>query len=424
MKRKDFVKWLAAAGGVALLPSAGKGAGFEELRQAAPLADEAFWNMVRGQFLLDPAWTFLNFGGLGACPLPVMNYLADAMRAEELAPSAGYDDKQWNAVKESLAALLGKSCKPEELALISGASEGVNLIVNGLPLRKGDEVITSSHEHICVNAALLNRRRRSGIVIRRFEPDMENGPGNVERIERLMNKRTRLILISHVTCTTGQRFPEREIARLARERKVWFALDGAQGPVNVPMDIHECGADFYVASTHKWIMSPKRTGFLHVRPGMLETLAPTTVGGGGVQSFDMNKGELTFAPSAKRFEYGTQNDALFYGLYKAIEFIQVIGVERILRHCRPMAEAFYQGLLRIPGVEVLSPREKAYRTQMIGFRVNGVDYQKVVTLFADQKIRVRGVSEGGLNSVRVSFFLPNRMSEVEMALEHLKKLAG
>ncbi len=424
MKRKDFVKWLAAAGGMALLPTGVGGAGFEELRQAATGEDEAFWRMIRGQFLLDPDWTFLNFGGLGACPLPVMNHLADALRAEEMAPSAGYDEKQWSTVKDSLAALLGRNCKPEELALISGATEGVNLIINGLPLRKGDEVITSTHEHVCVNAALLNRRRRSGIVIRRFEPDSENGLGNVERIGNLINKRTRLILISHVTCTTGQRFPEKEIARLARERKVWFALDGAQGPVNIAMDIHECGADFYVASTHKWIMSPKRTGFLHVRPGMLDVLAPTTVGGGGVQHFDMQKGELAFAPSAKRFEYGTQNDALFYGLCKAIEFVQVIGVERILRHCRPMAEAFYRGLLRIPGVEVLSPREEAYRTQMIGFRVKGVDHTQVVSRFAERRIRVRGVSEGGLNSVRVSFFLPNQMSEVEAALELLKKLAG
>ncbi len=423
MKRKEFVKWLTAAAGAALLPAREGAAGLEELRRAAAGEDEAFWELVRGQFLLDPAWTFLNFGGLGACPLPVLNRLAEAMRAEELAPSAGYDETQWNAVKESLASLLGKNCRPEELALISGATEGVNLIVNGLPLGRNDEVITSTHEHVCVNAALLNRRRRSGIVIRRFEPDSLNAMGNVERIERLINRRTRLILVSHVTCTTGQRFPEKEIARLARQRKVWFALDGAQAPVNVPMNIHECGADFYVASAHKWIMGPKRTGFLHVRPGMLETLAPTVVGG-GLQTFDMQTGEFTFCPSAKRFEYGTQNDALFYGLNQAVEFVRMIGVERIQKHCRPMAEAFYLGLRDIPGVEVLSPAQETFRSQMIGFRVRGMDQSRVVALFAERKIRVRGVSEGGLNSVRVSFFLPNRMSEVDAALELLKKLAG
>lgn len=424
MKRNEFVRALAAMAGGALLPSRVSGAGFEELRQASLGEDDAFWKMIRGQFLLDPEWIFLNFGGLGACPLPVWNRLADAMRAEELSPSAGYDEKQWNEVKDGLAALLGKNCRRDELALISGASEGVNLIVNGLPLGRGDEVITSSHEHVCVAAALLNRRRRSGIVVRCFEPDLENGMGNVERIERLINRRTRLILISHVTCTTGQRFPEQEIARLARERKVWFALDGAQGPVNAPMDIHECGADFYVASTHKWIMSPKRTGFLHVRPGLLEALEPTVVGGGGVRRAELRAGQLEFAATAQRFEYGTQNDALFYGLGRAIEFVRLIGVERIQRHCRPMAEEFYQGLLRIPGVEVLSPREPDYRTLMIGFRLPGVDYTKVISAMEARKIRVRGVSESGLNSIRASFFLCNQMAEVEETLLQLKKLAG
>jgi selenocysteine lyase/cysteine desulfurase len=111
-------------------------------------------------------------------------------------------------------------------------------------------------------------------------------------------------------------------------------------------------------------------------------------------------------------------------LRQAVEFERSIGCERIRKHCRPMAEAFYLGLRDIPGVEVLSPAQENFRSQMIGFRVRGMDQSKVVAMFAERKIRVRGVSEGGLNSVRVSFFLPNRMSEVDAALELLKKLAG
>jgi selenocysteine lyase/cysteine desulfurase len=455
MNRKEFLKMTAGlAGGVAGLPlmrklanaataepglpgaisaveasAAASRAGaspFESLLAQASAAgdEEYFWKLIRGQFLLDPGWTYLNFGGLGACPLPVLNSLVEWSQAEERAPSAGYDDKRWWEVKEKLARALGKTCRKEDLGLIGGATEGVNVIVNGLPLKKGDEVITSTHEHVAVHSALLNRMQRDGIVIRLFEPDIVNGLGNVDRIARLMTPRTRLIFISHVTCTTGQRFPATEIAALARSRNIWFALDGAQAPVCVPFDIVETGADFYTCSTHKWMMGPKRTGFLYVRQGMLDTLRPQTVGGGSSERYDAAKGEFVLQPTAKRYESGTQNDALFYALGTACDFVETIGVARISRHNRPLAERFYHGLGEIPGVERLSPEEEAYRTPMIGFRMKAHAYTEINEHLAKDKIRVRPVAEGGLNSIRVSFYINNHDGDVTAILDSLKKLAG
>jgi len=426
MKRKDFIAWNAALLGSLVLPLKGRTAASpEEIGQAAAAGNEdTLWEVVRDQFLLDPEWTYLNFGGLGACPLPVLNSLVEWNQVEERAPSAGHDEKLWNGVKERLAKLLGKSCRMEDLALIGGATEGVNTIVNGLSLKKGDEVITSTHEHVAVNSALLNRRYKDGIVIRLFEPDMANGPGNVDRIAKLINGRTRLIFISHVTCSTGQLFPEKEIAALARSRNIWFALDGAQAPVNVPFDIVDCGVDFYTCSTHKWVMGPKRTGFLYVRQGLLDTLRPQIVGGGSSERQDIWKQELVLYPTAQRYEYGTQNDALFYAMGKAVDFVRAIGVERIWARGRSMAERFYEGLKYIPGVERLSPEEEAYRTCMIGFRMKTHDYTVVNDHLTNDKIRVRGVTEGKLNSIRVSFFLNNRPEDVTRILESLKRLAG
>lgn len=454
MNRKEFLKMTAGlAGGVAGLPLMRKlanaataepglpgavGAGeasaaasragsvpFESLLAQASAAgdEEYFWKLIRGQFLLDPGWIYLNFGGLGACPLPVLNSLVEWNQAEERAPSAGYDDKRWWEVKEKLARALGKTCRKEDIGLIGGATEGVNVIVNGLPLKKGDEVITTTHEHVAVHSALLNRMQRDGIAIRLFEPDIARGLGNVDRIAGLITPRTRLIFISHVTCTTGQRFPAAEIAALARSRNIWFALDGAQAPVCVPFDIVETGADFYTCSTHKWMMGPKRTGFIYVRQGMLDTLRPQTVGGGSSERYNAAKGEFVLQPTAKRYESGTQNDALFYALGAACDFVETIGVDRISRHNRPLAERFYQGLGEIPGVERLSPEEEAYRTPMIGFRMKAHTYTEINEHLAKDKIRVRPVAEGGLNSIRVSFYINNHDGDVTAILDSLKKLA-
>ena len=427
MNRKAFLKGMAAVVGSLAVPPIARGESLERLLQdASAESDEAFWKLIRDQFVLDPDWTYLNFGGLGSCPLPVLNSLWEWTRSEERGPSAGHDEKLWWSVKEKLARVLGPSCRKEDLALIGCATEGISAIVNGLPLKAGDEVITSTHEHVAVNVALLNRMQRDGIVIRLFDPDLERAQGNVDRIAALVNNRTRLILVSHVTCTTGQRLPEKDIAKLAREKGIWFALDGAQAPVCVPVDVVETGADFYACSTHKWVMGPKRTGFIYVRDGLFDALRPSVGGGGMVQSFDLAKRELVIQPNAHRFEYGTQNDALFYALGTAVDFVRALGVDRIAARCKPMAERFAAGLREIPGVELLSPEAESDRTLMIGFRMPGAgrEFEKINAALLQDKIRARGVTEGGLNSIRVSFFLNNRDEDVDRILAAIKKFAA
>jgi selenocysteine lyase/cysteine desulfurase len=266
--------------------------------------------------------------------------------------------------------------------------------------------------------------QRDGIVIRLFEPDIASAMGNVDRIAKLVTPKTRLIIMSHVTCTTGQLFPVKEIAGLARGKNIWFALDGAQAPVCAPFDIVETGVDFYTCSTHKWMMGPKRTGFIYARPGLAETLRPQTVGGGSSVRYDAAKGEFVLKPTAERFESGTQNDALFYSLGTALDFVDAIGVDRIAKRCRPMAERFYRGLGEIPGVERLSPEEETYRTLMIGFRMKTHPHTAIMEHLAKDKIKARPVGEGGLNSIRISFYLNNRDEDVTAALDSLKKLAG
>jgi selenocysteine lyase/cysteine desulfurase len=200
-------------------------------------------------------------------------------------------------------------------------------------------------------------------------------------------------------------------------------MDGAQAPVCVPFDIVETGVDFYTSSTHKWLMGPKRTGFLYVRQGMLDTLRPVTTGAYSSERNDITKLDLALHPTAQRYEYGTQNDALFFALGAAVDFVQTIGTARIWQHNHALAEKFYRGLQEIAGVEILSPREEAYRTAMISFRMRRYSYAQVNEHLAKAKIRVRSVTEGGLNCIRVSFHVCNHEPEVDRILAALRTLA-
>jgi selenocysteine lyase/cysteine desulfurase len=170
-------------------------------------------------------------------------------------------------------------------------------------------------------------------------------------------------------------------------------------------------------------MGPKRTGFLYVRQGMLDTLRPVTAGAYSSERNEIGKLDLALHPTAQRYEYGTQNDALFFALGTAIDFVQTIGLPRIWQHNHALAEKFYQGLQATAGVEILSPQEEAYRTAMISFRMKDRTYSQVNEHLSKARIRVRPVTEGGLNCIRVSFHVCNHEPEVDAILEALHNLA-
>jgi selenocysteine lyase/cysteine desulfurase len=439
MKRRDFLVTAgasaAALGGVprvgsgfSRIPSgSGPAASLDVLararQQPGPL-DDRFWRLVRGQFPLPHDFAYLNTAGLGSSPFSVTNTVKAMMDREEAAPSPGHSEEDWARIRAKCAALLGPSCTADEIALVSTATEGINVILNGLPLGRGDEVITSTHEHVALAIPLLQKARTAGIVVRTFEPRLDRAQANVELIEGLMTKRTRLVFLSHVTCTTGQVFPVAEIGRLAAARGAWFALDGAQSLAHVPFDLLQAGADFYTASAHKWLLGPKRTGVLYVRKERLELLQPTVLGAYSDASNSLAAGTLTLRPNAQRFEYGTQNDALIYGLEAAVDFLAAIGAADAWEHSRALTERCAEGLRAVRGVERLWPAEAAARSAMVTFRVPGRDNRQVANALAGQRLRVRSVTEAGLDHVRASFHVCNSAEEVDRLVAAVRKLAG
>ena len=426
MKRREFLRGVGGAAGGALLAATRARSsthdGIRTARLTFDAEDERFWQLVRAQFPLPPSTAYLNTGGLGASPFAVTNVVKARMDREEEAPAPGHNEDDWNRIRTKCAALLGAGCSADEIALVSTATEGINVVLNGLGLARGDEVVTSTHEHVALCIPLLQKMKTAGIEVRTFEPDLKRAQGNVDRIAALVTRRTRLIFISHITCTTGQLFPVADVARLAASNRLLFALDGAQSLGQLPIDIRATGADFYTASGHKWLLGPKRTGILYVRKDRLDALAPSIVGAYSDRANSLLDRRLELRPNAQRFEYGTQNAALVYGLEAATDFVSTIGLDAIWKNNRALAEACIAGLQAIPGVELLSPVEPAFRSAMVTFRLSGRDNRQVAGALVQRHLRARSVTEGGLDAVRVSFHVYNDAGEVERLLQELKKI--
>jgi selenocysteine lyase/cysteine desulfurase len=421
IERRDFLAGLGAAAGAAMLPSSAAGAVATggARRQQAP-SDP--WRDLRSQFQFPPGYAYFNTAGLGACPRLVSDRVKAEMDREELSPSAAHSEADWARIRGKCAALLGPSCSAGEIALVSTATEGINIVLNGVTFSPGDEVITSTHEHPAVVIPLLQKMKTARIVVRTFEPDLRSRAGNVERIRALLTPRTRLIFVSHVTCTTGQVLPLADIGRLAAERQLWFAVDGAQSFAQFPIDISATGAHCYAASCHKWLMGPKRTGLLYVRKDRLPDLASTVVGAYSDRTTSLAERKLTLRAEADRFEYGTQNDALIYGIETAADLVAALGLPRIWEYSRAMAERFRTALQARSTVELLSPAEPEARSAMVTFRIPGHNNGQVANALTGRRLRVRSVTEAGLDAVRASFHVCNTDQEVDRLVEAVSQI--
>jgi selenocysteine lyase/cysteine desulfurase len=380
------------------------------------------WRTVREEFSFPDGFVYLNTGGIGSVPRHVRSLVSDEWFQLENNPTPGHDLNKWNALKKDVAAHFGQGVDASEIGLISSATEGINIILNGLPLQKGDEIITTLHEHAALNITLLNQVKRRGVVIRTFDPDRKVGLNNVKSINDLVNKKTKLIFISHRTTTTGQLLPVKEIGSLARSKGIWFALDGAQAPGSMPIDIKDWNVDFYTFSSHKWILAPRRTGVLYVTKDKLGDITPVTVGAYSDNGYNMKEGTLNFQSSAQRYEYGTQNELLYLGFHASLKFINSIGIQRIREHNETLSEKFYSETGRIQGCELLSPAEREYRSSMITFRIPGKPLNDVMGAFGKDNLHVRPVGEADLQGVRVSFHIYNGENDLDKAIECIKKM--
>jgi selenocysteine lyase/cysteine desulfurase len=413
--RRDFLR--TAALGAAGLGLAGRtAAALPAFDENAP---EAFWSAVRARYPLANGLTYFNTGGLGPAAAPVLARAAEV--TQRLQENSEHGHELLAGAREIVARFLGAA--PAEIAFVRNATEGNAIVAAGLTLAAGDEVIYESHAHPGGAFPWLQQQRRRGIVVRTFVPDADDAAGNVARIAALCTARTRVVQVSHVTAPTGIVMPVGAIARLCRERGLWFHIDGAQSAGMLPVALGALRCDSYATSGHKWLGGPLETGVLYVRGDRMDEVAPTLVGAHAAE-LEAGSGEFRLAAGALRYEYGTRNAAAVLGLAEAVRLQEAIGRERIATRGRQLAERVRAGLARLPGVEILTPRAVGSFAAMITFRTAAVAYDVLFSrLFKEHRIRCRPVTEEKLNALRVSTHVFNTPGQCDALIAAVAELS-
>jgi len=364
---------------------------------------------------------YLNSGTFGPLPTRAIQAMQQRTEAEWRHGRLGAQAfavmiDTYKDARRRVARLL--NADESEIALTDSTGGGMNIISYGFNWQEGDEVITTTHEHISALAPLYQARDRFGIVIRFADLGPRADRPILAAVSELVTERTRLISISHVTWTTGARLDISAIVRLGRERGIPVLIDGAQSAGAIPIDVKALDVDFYAIPMQKWLCGPDGTGALYVRRESLHYAAPTYVGYWSIKHEEGTEWELN--DNAQRFELGGRHTAAVAGQAAVLDWMeQFVGYPWMFERIASLNAYAYRALQQVPGVTMLTPEPGG--SGIVSFTLAGRnDTELVKQLLEKYRIVIRNIPR--TKALRISTDFYNTEEEIDTVVRVLSEL--
>jgi isopenicillin-N epimerase len=372
--------------------------------------DEAFWRAVRGAFDLPEGITNLDNGAYGPPPRVVMDDLIRYTRDVEALPATRLGDLFRGTTKKvvipRVASLLGAAA--DEVAIVRNATEALDTVLLGCPLRRGDEIVCSAHDFWAMLDALEQRRAREGVVLRVVHPPVPaKSLDDLARLyEAAITPRTKLVLVTHASNITGQLYPVRRIAAAAHKVGAEVVVDGAQTLALLPYTVADLDCDYFGASLHKWLLAPIASGVLWMRRPLVEKVwplvpAPADVSGMG-----------------RFMSAGTYPEPIAGAAGAALEFHERLGGARKADRLRYLTQYWRRKIEALPNILFYTSTEPDASCGLAVFEIAGVSSDGLAShLFEKHRITVRAIRQTGrapeIKGIRVTANVYTSLAELD-----------
>jgi len=418
-ERRDFLRKLGTASLAALsLPvfANDKPDNFLPVAGPAGLPDEKYWEGIKKQFAVPSNLVMLNAANLCPAPASVNAQVGGIMKGLDQDVSFQYRSQFADKRKKSLEALAQfTGVATEEMGITRNTSESNNIIVNGLDLKAGDEIVLWDQNHPSNGAAWEQRARRYGFSVKKVSV-----PANPRSVEDLVKpfhdaitSRTKLIGFSHISNTSGIALPAKLICALAKENHVLSLVDGAQSLGVIDLDLKDMGCDFYSGSTHKWFMGPLENGILYVKKESSNQLWPNIISAG------WKEGSLTV--DEKYCMLGQRNEATLSGILETVNFHQTIGKKNIENRVVQLNGYLKKQIAaKLPHITFITPLANELSAGVTIINLPGKKPAEV-----SQKLyEMHGIAAAPTGGIRLSPHIYNTMADMDKLVKALESLSA
>jgi cysteine desulfurase / selenocysteine lyase len=357
-------------------------------------------------------------------PKAVLDRMAEAYTSEYANVHRGLHflanaaTEAYEGAREKVRAFLGAG-RAEEIVFTRNATEAINLVAYTFGrerIKAGDEIVLSIMEHHSNIVPWHFLRERHGAVIR-WAPVDDDGNFLLDEFEKLLNERTRMVAITHMSNVLGTVVPVKEVVRLAHARGIPVLIDGAQGAVHLDVDVADIDCDFYAFTGHK-LYGPSGIGVLYGKFAHLAAMPPFN--GGGEMIREVFEDRISYGEPPHRFEAGTPPIVQAIGLGTAIDYVNAIGRSRIRAHERALLAYATDRLREINSIKILGTAKD--KGAIVSFEMKGAHPHDVATVIDRAGVAVRAGTHcvmpllarfGMTASCRASFALYNTPQEID-----------
>ncbi len=367
-------------------------------------------------------FAYFQTSGFSPKLTPIIDEVIRSLRIQSRGPALPFVARK---LQQQMQETRGKvadtiNATPEEIVLTENTTIGINIVANGIDWKPGDNVLLSTHEHPGNRLTWYNLTGRYDVELR-FAPLYNDHDRTLEEMDRLIDDRTRLVSVSHVSRRTGLRLPGRAICDLAHAKDTPVLYDGAQSFGAIPIDVRDLDCDFYSFCGHKYTMAPQGTGGLYIRKDRIDWLKPSWIGSHSQKSFDQD-GNMDLLDEAKRFEFATRSVPDQAGFGKALDIWAGFGWDKVFAGIAAYTDRMKSALSEIPGLVLETPLAYDDSSGIVTFHVPGLESGPLAESLQQQEKVLVSPLEFAAESTRVSTHVFNSDEDLERLTSGIRRI--